>query len=67
MGYAVGKVQGECDRQGEIAPNARHHIRSLHRARADNENIYDRWGNKLYSAPSCVLNDGYVVPNTGVK
>lgn len=30
-------------------------------------NIYDRWGNKLYSAPSCVLNDGYVVPNTGVK
>lgn len=29
--------------------------------------IYDRWGNKVYSAPACVLSDGYVVPNTGVK
>ncbi|MDY4972185.1 MAG: hypothetical protein SO103_01345, partial [Erysipelotrichaceae bacterium] len=29
--------------------------------------IYDRWGNKVYSAPTCVLSDGYVVPNTGVK
>ena len=30
-------------------------------------NIYDRWGNKVYSAPACILSDGYVVPNTGVK
>lgn len=30
-------------------------------------NIYDRWNNKIYSASSCVLNDGYRVPNTGVK
>lgn len=29
--------------------------------------IYDRWGNKVYSAPACILSDGYVVPNTGVK
>ena len=30
-------------------------------------NIYDRWGNKIYTAPGCRVDDGYVVPNTGVK
>lgn len=30
-------------------------------------NIFDRWGNKIYSAPACQVNDGYQVPNTGVR
>lgn len=30
-------------------------------------NVFDRWGNKIYSAPSCQVSDGYHVPNTGVR
>lgn len=30
-------------------------------------NVYDRWGNKIHSAPACEVAGGYKVPNTGVK
>ena len=30
-------------------------------------NVFDRWGNKIYSAPACQVSDGYHVPNTGVR
>ena len=30
-------------------------------------NVFDRWGNKIYSAPACVVSGGYQVPNTGVR
>ncbi len=30
-------------------------------------NIFDRWGNEIYKAPSCKVSSGYKVPNTGVK
>lgn len=30
-------------------------------------NIFDRWGNEIYNAPSCKVSSGYKVPNTGVK
>ncbi len=30
-------------------------------------NVFDRWGNKIYSAPACEVSGGYQVPNTGVR
>lgn len=30
-------------------------------------NVFDRWDNKIYSAPACVVSGGYQVPNTGVR
>lgn len=30
-------------------------------------NIFDRWGNEMYKAPTCKVTSGYKVPNTGVR
>ncbi len=30
-------------------------------------NIFDRWGNEIYKAPTCKASSGYKVPNTGVR